>query len=123
VEKVENKGEMVVTSWNRVVEILFDLRSAWGIHRVAVAELGKVGIEGLPISIQKHVTHVFNKAQFNKALPILIDYWAVRGGLEFLKSGISLEVEESEAEESEVEEPEVEVEEVKIKQEKKGKRR
>lgn len=81
---MEDKREQVINSWTGVVNCLFALRLAWDKHRQVVTSLGRLGLEGLPISVLKHVGQFFNKTKFDKAMSILVQYWAVRGGLGYL---------------------------------------
>jgi hypothetical protein len=85
VEKELSRGDKVTLAWVKVVGILFDLRDAWEEFLIAQKRTSKVELEQLPRVMNKHIGHLFMRASFEKAMPILVQYWGVRGGLNFLK--------------------------------------
>ncbi len=84
-ERELSRGEMVTVRWMKIVDILFELKEAWGEFLTAQKGASKEELEQLPRSMNKHIGHLLMRATFEKAMPILVQYWGVRGGLNYLR--------------------------------------
>lgn len=81
----------LVQSWNKISNLLIELRDTWEEHRERWALVPKTEIEMLPPEYQKFLARNFNRSPFNIMLPRMVDYWRTLGGVDALRVGPSPE--------------------------------
>ncbi len=78
-----------IDTWNDFITIMIEARSVWEKHMKVVSlsrDIQTIDASGRNLSIEalRCLSGTFNRAKFDIALPRLVDYWRLSGGLEAL---------------------------------------
>lgn len=82
---MEKRKLSLTESWDRVVELLVQLKEAWEEHMELWLETPRDEVQNLSPEYQRFLARNFNRSKFDIVLPRLVDFWRTIGGVKALR--------------------------------------